>query len=218
MAIQEFIVSGRPVDGAEKTASPARWFFWRFKRFFDLCAAIVLLPLLGFWCLVLLALNPFFNRGPVFFEQIRMGRDCRAFKVLKFRSMRPEKQIRRGADDPLEHHRIGGFGRFLRQTRIDELPQIINVLRGDMSMIGPRPDFFSHARAYVRLIPGYRARYQIRPGISGLAQVHLGYAEGRDATSQKTQADLYYIRHAGFRLDCRLVFRTLHTIFCRAGA
>lgn len=192
--------------------------FWAFKRFFDIVGSLLLLPLLAFYSIVLLILNPFANRGPLFFMQIRMGRDCRAFHAYKFRTMDDGIIVaRRGPDDPLELCKITKFGKFMRKIRMDELPQIVNVLKGEMSLIGPRPDFFSHARAFVRAIPEYRDRHHIRPGISGLAQVELGYAQGFAETRTKAQADLYYIRNAGFLLELRLVGKTIVTILTKAG-
>lgn len=179
--------------------------------------SLLLLPLLLFFAVVILLLNPFSNRGPLFFMQIRMGRDCRAFRAYKFRTMRLVKGSRRGANDPIEAGDITTFGNFLRKTRIDELPQILNVLQGKMSLIGPRPDFFTHARVFMRAIPEYRDRHRIRPGISGLAQVELGYAQGVDQTRSKAQADLYYIQHASFSLELRLVGRTILTVLTKEG-
>ncbi|TNF19090.1 MAG: sugar transferase [Rhodobacteraceae bacterium] len=175
------------------------------------------MPFVGLTALCLLVLNPFFNRGPLLYVQPRMGRNCRAFAALKFRTMQPAARISRGAHDPLETDRITSLGRFLRRTRLDELPQVINVLRGDMSLIGPRPDYFHHARHNLRVIPGYRQRHAVRPGISGLAQTQLGYAAGLDATTAKVRADLYYIQNAGFRLEAWLFWRTLVVVFCRHG-
>lgn len=192
--------------------------FWVVKRWFDIFLSTLLLLPLGVAALVLLALNPFLNPGPLFFVQVRMGRHCRAFKVYKFRSMRCADKMRRGAEDPVEHDRISAFGKFLRKSRIDELPQILNVLLGEMSLIGPRPDFYHHARSFVRVMPEYRFRHQIRPGISGLAQVTHGYAEGIDATHDKVDADLAYIRNAGFKLDAILVLKTIRTVLLRVGA
>lgn len=188
------------------------------KRTFDVVFSLVLMPFVGLTALCLLVLNPFFNRGPLFYVQLRMGRGCRAFPALKFRTMQPASRISRSAHDPLETDRITTLGRFLRKTRLDELPQVINVLRGDMSLIGPRPDYFHHARHYLRVIPGYRARHAVRPGISGLAQTQLGYAAGMDATTAKVRADLYYIQNSGFRLEAWLFWRTLVVVFCRHGA
>jgi len=193
-------------------------FFWASKRIFDIVVSLCLLPLLAVAWIVLLVINPLFNSGPIFFSQVRMGRDCTAFGLLKFRSMTLTNQKARGPDDPLETDRITKLGAFMRKTRIDELPQVLNVLKGDMSLIGPRPDSFSHARTYVRVIPEYRHRHQVRPGISGLAQVSLGYAEGITATRKKAQADTIYIKSAGFRLETMLVGRTILTVLSKAGS
>jgi len=167
--------------------------FWACKRLFDVCASLVLLVILIPLGGVILLLNPFLNRGKLFFVQKRMGRDCRPFLALKFRSMSEVAEIARGCDDPIEQHRITRLGRFLRKTRLDELPQILNVLKGEMSLIGPRPDYYEHACAFRAAIPGYNERHMIRPGISGLAQVDLGYIEGTDATRAKVAKDLYYM-------------------------
>jgi len=192
--------------------------FWACKRLFDIGASLVLLlivvPLAG----VIAVLNPFLNRGQLFFIQKRMGRDCQPFMAIKFRSMTKVAEITRAHDDPIEQHRITPLGRFLRKTRLDELPQILNVLRGEMSLIGPRPDYYEHACAFKAAIPGYNERHIIRPGISGLAQVDLGYIEGTDATRAKVEKDLYYIRHAGFRQEARVFVATVATVVKMAGA
>lgn len=192
--------------------------FWGFKRGFDVVASLALLPLLFVFSVALLVVNPFLNRGPLFFRQRRMGRFCEPFTAVKFRSMRRAGDIARKADDPLETHRITPLGALLRKSRIDELPQVINVLRGEMSLIGPRPDFYDHAVDYVHAIPEYRARHAVRPGISGFAQVTLGYAESIAATQAKAIADLSYVRNAGFALEAKIVWLTLVTIFTCRGA
>jgi lipopolysaccharide/colanic/teichoic acid biosynthesis glycosyltransferase len=192
--------------------------FWASKRFFDVSASLLLLLLLVPLAVVILILNPFLNRGKLFFVQKRMGRDCRSFLAIKFRSMTEVAQITRTCDDPIEQNRITRLGRFLRKTRIDELPQILNVLKGEMSLIGPRPDYYEHASAFKSAIPGYHERHMIRPGITGLAQVDLGYIEGTDATRKKVAKDLYYIRNAGFRQEFRVFVATIVTIVKMGGA
>lgn len=189
----------------------------RAKRTFDVCVAVVLLLPLTLCALVLLVANPFANQGPLVFRQQRMGRDCRPFSVIKFRSMRPPVDAR-GAFDALEVDRITPLGHFMRRTRIDELPQVINVLRGEMSLIGPRPDSFEHACVYLRDVPGYRARHRILPGISGYAQTELGYIDDIAAVHRKVAADLYYIANASFRLDMWIAWRTVMVVLSRSGA
>ncbi|WP_299936100.1 sugar transferase [uncultured Pelagimonas sp.] len=188
------------------------------KRIFDTLVSLALLPGLVGAIIVLLFLNPFLNRGPIFYVQNRMGRNCKSFKAIKFRSMTASENITRSADDPLEIDRITPLGHFLRKSRLDELPQILNVLLGDMSLIGPRPDYYDHAIEYLNTIPGYRERHIVRPGISGLAQTELGYIEGTDATKRKVKADLYYITHRSYALETWIFWRTLSVVARRAGA
>ena len=137
--------------------------------------------------------------------------------AIKFRTMRCGT-VRRGPNDPVEKDRITPLGRFLRKTRLDELPQIINVLKGDMSLIGPRPDYFHHARSYLRQIPEYRARHAVRPGISGLAQVELGYIQGISQTRDKALIDLRYIQTASFWLDVQIFWATIRTVLRGGGS
>ena len=124
----------------------------------------------------------------------------------------------RGAFDALETDRINFLGRLIRGTRIDELPQIINVLRGEMSLIGPRPDSYDHACVYVREIPGYADRHHVMPGISGFAQTEVGYVDGLDGIKRKVAADTYYIANASFWFDLWITWRTLHVVLARRGA
>lgn len=187
------------------------------KPAIDVLVSVALLPLLVVCALVLLCLNPFFNRGPLFYVQPRMGRDCAAFAAIKFRTMALSARVMRRADEPLERHRITPLGRLLRKSRIDELPQIINVLRGEMSLIGPRPDFFHHARRYMRSVPGYRRRHAVRPGISGLAQTDLGYVDTNEGMVRKVALDLRYVDEVSLGLDLRVFWRTLVTVFCGRG-
>jgi len=167
--------------------------------------------------IVLLLTNPFLNRGRLIFFQIRMGRGCKPFVAYKFRSMKDAGKVTRRAEDPLETDRISWFGNLIRKSRVDELPQLINVLKGEMSLIGPRPDCFHHARKYLRSVPGYRERHAVRPGISGLAQTEVGYAEGLDATAIKVRADIFYIRNRNFKMEMWIFYRTVATVLGRKG-
>lgn len=187
------------------------------KRIFDIILSATLLPVLLFAALALLVLNPFFNRGPLMYYQRRMGLAGHPFQAWKFRSMTPADVLSRGAYDGLEEDRISRMGHILRKSRIDELPQIINVLRGEMSLIGPRPDLYEHACVYLANVPGYAARHQIMPGISGFAQTEVGYVDGETGVQRKVAADLYYVVHASFRFDLWIAWRTLCVIFAREG-
>ncbi len=192
--------------------------FWSSKRVFDIFVAIIGLPIITGIALWLLLINPWVNPGRLFYTQKRMGRHGDVFMVWKFRTMRADPDAARGPDDPLERHRITPLGRWLRRTRIDELPQLWNVLKGDMSLVGPRPDLLEHARAYVELVPRYNDRHQVRPGLSGLAQVRMGYAEGLALTARKARLDMIYIRRASWRLEWMILRRTIAVILTGFGA
>lgn len=187
------------------------------KRFMDLGLSIILLPFVGLIATGLLLLNPRFNPGPLMFTQDRLGKHGVPFRIYKFRTMSADGLGERHATEALDAHRIGALGAWLRQSRFDELPQILNILRGEMSFIGPRPDQLEHAEFYIDHVPHYAGRFAVRPGISGLAQVTLGYAEGLAQTSAKAQRDLVYVRRASFLLDAQITWLTLVSLVAREG-
>lgn len=204
------------VHSAENRGGVARYAFQ--KRVFDLALSIPLVVAFVIFAGVLLVLNPFFNRGGLFYVQKRMGVDCLPFRVVKFRSMVAADDTDRGAFDPLNADRITPLGQIIRKSRIDELPQVLNVLTGEMSLIGPRPDAYDHAVIYAETIPGYKERCKIKPGISGYAQIKIGYVDGRDGVVKKVRADHVYIRNASFKFDLWIAWRTLFTVLGRQGA
>ena len=183
--------------------------FWINKRIFDIILCLLLLPLLFLVAIILLILNQFFNQGKLFFIQKRMGKDCEIFSTIKFRTMTHVKEITRKYDDPIETNRITQLGGVLRKTRIDELPQILNVLKGDMSLIGPRPDYYVHALEYLKVVEGYRERHAIRPGITGLSQIRIGYADSLDATIKKVYIDRYYIQNLSYVTELKIIINTI---------
>ena len=191
--------------------------FWINKRIFDISLSLLLLPLLFIIIIILPFINYFSNSGRLFFIQERMGKNCEVFHAIKFRTMVPIKEITRKYDDPIETNRITFFGKFLRKSRIDELPQILNVLKGDMSLIGPRPDYYVHALEYLKSVKGYRDRHDIRPGITGLSQIRLGYAEGLEATAKKVSIDNYYIQNVGYIIELKIIVNTIITIIRGIG-
>ncbi|MDA9313384.1 sugar transferase [Amylibacter sp.] len=191
--------------------------FWINKRIFDISLSLLLLPLLFIIIIILPFINYFSNSGRLFFIQERMGKNCEVFHAIKFRTMVPIKEITRKYDDPIETNRITFFGKFLRKSRIDELPQILNVLKGDMSLIGPRPDYYIHALEYLKSVKGYRDRHGIRPGITGLSQIRLGYAEGLEATAKKVSIDNYYIQNVGYIIELKIIVNTIITIIRGIG-
>lgn len=205
------------VQPRHRVVQPRIGGYSRVKRSMDILAALVLLPLTMFCGLVLLLLNPMFNRGPLIYRQTRMGLDCQPFTAYKFRSMVEVQENARGAFDALEEHRITALGRQLRKLRIDELPQVLNILKGDMSLVGPRPDFFEHARVYLTEIPEYHMRYTVRPGVTGLAQTEVGYVSDLAGFRRKVAADLIYIRKMSFVYDLKVLLRTVQIVLGRQG-
>jgi lipopolysaccharide/colanic/teichoic acid biosynthesis glycosyltransferase len=188
------------------------------KRVLDLGAIIVLLPVL-LPVALLVALVVFFDGGrPVLFCQQRMGKDGQPFTLFKFRSMRPDAE-KNGALFASQHDtRVTRVGNFLRKYRLDELPQFWNVFRNQMSIIGPRPEQVSFAREFSESIPLYDARHNVKPGITGWAQVRQGYAAGSDETSTKLSYDLYYVKNMSFFLDIKIVVLTIKTILTGFGS
>ena len=191
--------------------------FWINKRIFDISLCLLLLPLFFVIAIILLFFNVFFNPGKLFFIQKRMGKNCECFFIIKFRTMLHIKEITRKFDDPIEINRITPLGRVLRKMRIDELPQILNVLIGDMSLIGPRPDYYIHALEYLKNVEGYRERHTVRPGITGLSQVRLGYVESLEATLNKASIDNYYINNIGYIIDFKILVSTIFIIINGLG-
>jgi len=191
--------------------------FWINKRIFDIILSLLLLPLFFTIGIILLVLNLFFNQGKLFFIQKRMGKNCEFFFAIKFRTMSYIKEIDRKYDDPIETNRITPLGKVLRKMRIDELPQILNVLKGDMSLIGPRPDYYEHALEYLENVEGYRERHAVRPGITGLSQIRLGYVETLEATSKKTSIDNYYIQNISYIIELKIILNTILIIMRGLG-
>jgi len=191
--------------------------FWINKRIFDIILSLLLLPLLFTIGIILLVFNLFFNQGRLLFIQKRMGKNCEFFFAIKFRTMTSVKEITRKYDDPIETNRITPLGKFLRKMRIDELPQILNVLKGDMSLIGPRPDYYVYALQYLKNVEGYRERHAIRPGITGLSQIRLGYVETLEAISKKTSIDNYYIQNLSYIIELKIILNTILVVIRGLG-
>jgi len=191
--------------------------FWGSKRLFDVIVSLLLLPLLLILSIIIFFLNPFYNIGNLIFVQERMGKNCEAFFAFKFRTMSSTDEITRKYDEPIEEERITPLGRILRRSRIDELPQILNVLRGDMSLIGPRPDYYAHALEYLKNVEGYCDRHTIRPGITGLSQVTLGYVENLDLISKKVSIDNHYIQNVSYINEFKIIYSTISVILRGIG-
>ena len=187
---------------------PSRYFRW--KRYVDFGLALVLLvpglPIIG----LLMLLMRLTSRGPGLYRQVRVGQDGRRFALYKIRTMRHDAEAKSGAvwagvNDP----RITRVGRVLRHFHFDELPQLFNVLRGEMSLVGPRPERPEFVRLLSDAVPGYRSRLAVRPGVTGLAQLNLPPDTHVCCVCRKVVLDLDYVQHAGLLFDLRLLLCTL---------
>ena len=186
------------------------------RRVLELLLTIAILPLVVPVLALVAVLVRLDSRGPVFFTQDRVGRRGRVFRMIKFRTMYHgvAGPSFTAADDP----RVTRVGQFLRRSRLDELPQLINILRGDMSWVGPRPEAQDLEKKYVRDIPHFALRGIVRPGITGWAQINQGYAHETDEMRSKLEYDLYYMKHCSLWLDLVIVLRTFAVVFGGTGA
>ena len=188
------------------------------KRLIDITISLLLIPpflvALPFWAL-LIKLD---SRGPVFYVQTRIGLNGRPFRIVKFRTMTNDAEANTGAVFAQENDpRITRLGRMMRMARIDELPQLYNVIKGEMSLIGPRPERPEHVIRLEKKIPFYRTRHIIRPGVTGWAQVRYHYGSTDEDAMVKLQYDLYYIRHQSLSLDVNIFIRTIGKVLRMAG-
>lgn len=188
------------------------------RGFSILFAACLLLAIL--WLLPILALLvKLSSPGPVLFKQTRTGWRGEPFTLYKFRSMRANAEVDTGAVWALRNDpRITRVGLFLRRMRLDELPQLWNVLRGDMGFVGPRPERPEFVQSLAAQIPYYNLRHIIRPGLTGWAQVRYQYGSSVEDARQKLEYDLYYIKHVSLSLDLAILFETLKTVLLRRGS
>jgi exopolysaccharide biosynthesis polyprenyl glycosylphosphotransferase len=189
------------------------------KRALDIAVALGLLvvtaPLLAAAALAVKLTSP----GPIFYRQQRVGERGRLYTVLKLRSMRTDAEadgeaVWAAQDDP----RTTSVGKHLRRYRVDELPQLLNVLRGDMTMVGPRPERPEFVSSLVEDVPFYEPRHMTKPGLTGWAQVSAGYAATLDDARLKLSYDLYYLKHRGLALDLTILLRTVGVVLRGTGA
>ncbi len=200
--------------------------FERLKRMADVSSSLLGLTLAAPLLLVAAIAIKLSDRGPVFFRQNRIGRNRVPFPMLKLRTMRvsspPNSAPRESTPSDSRYTqkndpRITAVGRFLRKTRIDEIPQLWNVLCGEMSLIGPRAEWDELVADYETQIPCYHFRHLVRPGITGWAQINYSYGASIDDTLRKLEYDLYYIRHFSFVMDAAIVLRTIHLMVFGKG-
>jgi sugar transferase (PEP-CTERM system associated) len=181
----------------------------------SLIGLILALPLLPF---IMLAIR-LDSTGPVFYTQTRVGKAGRTFKVVKFRTMRQDAEATNGPqwagdNDP----RVTRVGKFLRSSRLDEIPQLWCVLKGDMAFVGPRPERPEFIEMLSKQIPYYGVRHMVRPGLTGWAQIKYKYGSTVEDSREKLQYDLFYIKNASIGLDLLIMFQTVKTVLLRRGA
>lgn len=190
--------------------------YGRVKRSIDFVSAGLLLPVVLLVVPVVYAGNLILgNRGPLFYCQERVGRGGDTFVIVKFRTMQPgaEHTSWTADDDP----RVTRFGRLLRKTHVDELPQALNILRGDVSIVGPRPEQPHYVEQLTQKIPFYRLRHLVRPGITGWAQVKYDYGASEQDAMEKLQYEFWYLRHQSLTLDVRILGRTVRSFIGGEG-
>ncbi|OIO15789.1 MAG: exopolysaccharide biosynthesis polyprenyl glycosylphosphotransferase [Ignavibacteria bacterium CG1_02_37_35] len=188
------------------------------KRFLDLIFALIILLLTSPLMLITAAVIKLDSKGPVLFKQERCGQNGKIFNIYKFRSMKQDAEKLTGPvwstkDDP----RITRVGKFVRKVRIDELPQMINILKGEMSLVGPRPERPFFVEKLSLEIPYYKRRLKVRPGITGWAQVKHKYDESVEDVKEKLKYDLFYIENMSLRMDFKIMFRTVFVMLFGKG-
>lgn len=192
--------------------------YCQIKRFWESLLIIVSFPITIPIMVITSLIIRLEGGGPAIFTQPRVGQGGKTFNIYKFRSMTVQefKQPEKFATQ--EQYRITKVGKIIRKTRIDELPQFFNVLKGEMSLIGPRPEQESFVKKFQQDIPFYTYRHMVKPGITGWAQTVQGYADDVDSTKEKLAHDLYYIKHISFWLDMNIVMKTIKTMLTGFGA
>jgi len=190
-----------------------------FKRLIDLFISVFSLVILFPLIMMIAVLIKLESRGPIFFKQERVGENGRVFVLYKFRSMQDDAEKETGpvwAEDMDD--RMTRIGSFVRKTRIDEIPQLFNVLKGDMSIVGPRPERPFFVEQLAKKIPFYVKRHSVKPGVTGWAQVRYSYGASLEDAKEKLQYDLFYIKHMSFWLDMGVIADTFKVVLMGKGA
>jgi exopolysaccharide biosynthesis polyprenyl glycosylphosphotransferase len=192
-------------------------FYMLFVRLLEIITAIIGLAF-GFILIPIVILGNFIgNRGKLFYTQERVGKNGKVFNIVKFRTMIKDAENEGAVFATINDSRITPFGKILRKSRIDEFPQFYNILKGDMAVIGPRPERPVFVNEIAAVMPFYETRHVIKPGLTGWAQVNYSYGETIDDSLIKLQYDLYYIKHRSLFLDFNIMFKTLSTILFYRG-
>ncbi len=185
--------------------------YGRRKRILDVLVAAAGLPVLVVAIPFVWVANRIGNRGSLFFRQDRVGKNSEPFQILKFRTMSGE-DTGAGPWTSGNDARVTGFGSLLRRSHIDELPQVINILRGELSMVGPRPEQPHYVRELATKLPFYELRHLVQPGLTGWAQIHQGYAASESDALEKLQYEFWYLRHQSLAMDLRIMVRTIRSV------
>lgn len=188
-----------------------------YVRFFDVFMSIIVLFFLLILIPFVLVGNFIGNKGSLIYIQKRVGKNGKLFNIIKLRSMIKDAEANGAAFTIKNDNRVTSFGKFLRKTRIDELPQVINILKGEMSFIGPRPERPIFVEQISKKIPFYNTRHFIKPGLTGWAQVNHSYTDNIDDALIKLQYDLYYIKKRNFFIDVNIIIKTISTIINLKG-
>lgn len=190
--------------------------YGRLKRIIDLGFGVVGMVLFVLLVPFVVVGDLVANRGPLIFGQERVGKGGSTFRILKFRTMEPQATTA-GETTTIGDPRVTPFGRFLRKSHLDEVPQAWNVLRGDLSIVGPRPEQPHYVERFTAVLPFYDLRHLVRPGITGWAQVKYHYGTGDEDAREKLQYEFWYLRHQGLALDMRIVGRTIRSVIGGGG-
>ena len=192
-------------------------FYLSIVRFFEivfsltgLLIGVIILP-------IILIGNLFGNRGKLIYSQERVGKNGKIFKIIKYRTMVKNAEVEGAVFAKINDSRVTPFGKIMRKSRMDEIPQFINILKGDMAVIGPRPERPIFVNEIAEVMPFYETRHVIKPGLTGWAQVNYSYGETIDDSLIKLQYDLYYIKHRSIFLDVNIIFKTLSTVLLYRG-
>lgn len=182
----------------------------RVSRIIDISVALFGLLALALVTPIVMVANLVGNRGPLMFGQDRVGRGQSVFKILKFRTMKPGSS--KGEWTQKDDVRVTPFGKFLRRSHLDELPQVVNILRGDLSIVGPRPEQAQYVEQLTATIPYYNARHLVRPGLTGWAQVNYPYGADEIDAFEKLQYEFWYLQHQSLTVDLRVIARTFRHV------
>jgi exopolysaccharide biosynthesis polyprenyl glycosylphosphotransferase len=205
---------------SEMSNGSTKKYFWYAKRVVDIAASLCGICILFSLAPIVAAAIKLTSKGPVFYRQERIGRGGKTFRIAKFRTMvdGAEKDTGPVWSDGENEHRITVIGRVLRRTRLDELPQLVNVLKGQMSIIGPRPERPEFVEMLSREIPFYAERHMVTPGITGWAQVNYPYANCIEDTKEKLEYDFYYLKNRRLLLDLQILLKTIRVMLTGTGA